>query len=214
MNAPAPRIGVLALQGGVVEHLKLLTGLGIDPISVRRPAQLDDLDGIVLPGGESSTIDRLLRLFGLAEPLAAKIRSGLPTLGTCAGLILLANRVLDPAPGQQSLQVLDITVRRNAFGPQVDSEQTTVTTSDGPVRAAFIRAPEVVEVGAGVRVIGRHQGRVVAVRSGVVTGISFHPELTGDTTMHRQLVASARRWRAANNADPAEMTAVNAKAAG
>ncbi|WP_211229319.1 pyridoxal 5'-phosphate synthase glutaminase subunit PdxT [Nakamurella lactea] len=192
----------------------MLRGIGADVLLVRRPEQLAVLDGIVLPGGESSTIDRLLRMFGIAEPLAARIRSGLPTLGTCAGLILLADEVLDPAPGQQTLKVLDITVRRNAFGPQVDSLETTVATDDGPVTAAFIRAPEVVAVGAGVQVIGRHLGRVVAVRSGAVTGISFHPELTGDTTLHRQLIASARRWRVANTADTAEITAVSANAAG
>lgn len=213
-SAVPPRIGVLALQGGVIEHVRMLTGAGAEPVKVRRPDQLAELDGIVLPGGESSTIDRLLRLFALAGPLAERIRAGLPTLGTCAGLILLADRILDPAPGQQSLRVLDISVRRNAFGPQVDSEEAVVGTDDGPVRAAFIRAPEVVEVSPGVQVLARHHDRVVAVRSGAVTGISFHPELTGDQTLHRQLVASARRWRAANSADPTEMAAVSPKAAG
>jgi 5'-phosphate synthase pdxT subunit len=190
-----PTIGVLALQGGVVEHVRMLEALGARVVLVRRPGQLADIDGIVLPGGESSTIDRLLRMFDLAEPLSERIRAGLPTLGTCAGLILLARTVLDPAPGQQSLGVLDISVRRNAFGPQVDSEEASVTTVDGPVRAAFIRAPEVVEIRQGVQVIGRHRDRVVAVRSGAVTGLSFHPELTGDATLHRRLVADARTAR-------------------
>lgn len=186
---------MLALQGGVVEHRRMLTSLGADAVAVRRPAQLADLEGIVLPGGESSTQDRLLRLFGLAGPLAAAITDGLPTLGTCAGMVLLATRVLDPAPGQQSLQVLDIDVRRNAFGPQIDSESSVVDTTDGPVAAAFIRAPEVVRVGDGVQVIARHRDRVVGIRAGAVTAIAFHPELTGDATLHREFLTYARKHR-------------------
>lgn len=186
---------MLALQGGVVEHRRMLTSLGADAVAVRRPAQLADLEGIVLPGGESSTQDRLLRLFGLAGPLAAAITDGLPTLGTCAGMVLLATRVHDPAPGQQSLQVLDIDVRRNAFGPQIDSESSVVDTTDGPVAAAFIRAPEVVRVGDGVQVIARHRDRVVGIRAGAVTAIAFHPELTGDATLHREFLTHARKHR-------------------
>ena len=182
---------MLALQGGVAEHARMLHGLGADVVPVRRPSQLDGLDGIVLPGGESSTIDRLLRMFGLADPLRAAINRGLPTLATCAGAIALAGAITDPAPGQQALGVLDITVQRNAFGSQVASEEATVDIDGVPVRAAFIRAPVITRVGPGVTPVGRHRGRVVAVRSGAVTAISFHPELTGDDTLHRALLTRA-----------------------
>ncbi|MGD7707409.1 pyridoxal 5'-phosphate synthase glutaminase subunit PdxT [Microlunatus sp. Y2014] len=194
--ARRPRIGVLALQGGVTEHLDLLTGLGADAVRVRTPADLAGLDGIVLPGGESSTIDRLLRMFELAAPLRTLIGGGLPTLATCAGLIILADFLEDPAPGQQTLGLLDITVRRNAFGAQVVSEEATLDTPDGPVRAAFIRAPIVTRVGPGVEVLARHHGQVVGVRTGTVTAVAFHPELTADTTLHQWLLdprAAGRR---------------------
>ncbi|GAB2537124.1 pyridoxal 5'-phosphate synthase glutaminase subunit PdxT [Brachybacterium huguangmaarense] len=192
------RVGVLAVQGGVREHADLLSGLGADVVLVRRPTQLEDLDALVLPGGESSTIDRLTRILGLREPLRAAIGEGLPTLGTCAGLILLAETVVDPAPDQQSLGALPVTVRRNAFGRQVDSSEEEIATTLGPVRAAFIRAPQVVEAGEGVEVIARRGGDVedpsapiVGVRAGSLLGISFHPELTGDPTIHRALLALA-----------------------
>lgn len=193
-----PLVGVLALQGGVAEHVRMLQASGADPVLVRRPSQLPDLDGIVLPGGESSTIDRLTRMFALADPLRELIVGGLPTLATCAGLVLLADAVVDPAPGQQSLRVLPITVQRNAFGAQIASEEVVVETIDGPVRAAFIRAPVVTELGEGVEVLARHRGRIVGVQSGAVTAISFHPELTGDDTLHRGLVARARARSAAD----------------
>ncbi|WP_353650393.1 pyridoxal 5'-phosphate synthase glutaminase subunit PdxT [Nakamurella sp. A5-74] len=187
-----PRVGVLALQGGVAEHVRMLESAGAQAVLVRRPAHLTDLDGIVLPGGESSTIDRLLRLFGLADPLRALITGGLPTLATCAGMVLLAEAIQDPAPDQQSLGILPITVQRNAFGAQVVSEEALVETVDGPVRAAFIRAPIVIEVGRDVEVTARHRGRIVGVRRADVTAISFHPELTGDPTLHAQLVSRCR----------------------
>lgn len=182
------RIGVLALQGGVAEHLALIESAGSQAIRVRRPADLDGLDGIVLPGGESSTIDRLLRMFDLAEPLRVAIGDGLPTLGTCAGMIVLATEIVDPAPGQQTLGLLDITVQRNAFGAQVESEDATVETVDGPVRAAFIRAPVVTRIGDDVEVIARHRERIVGVRHGSITAIAFHPELAGDPLLHHQLI--------------------------
>lgn len=195
-GAQMTRVGLLALQGGVVEHCRLLAELGADVVPVRAPSDLVGPDGprvdaLVLPGGESSTIDKLLRLFELAEPLRDAIASGLPTLGTCAGLVLLAREVVDPAPGQQSLGVLDVTVQRNAFGPQVDSAETALVTALGAVRVAFIRAPIVTRLGTGVEELATWQDRVVAVRQGKVTGISFHPELTGDPTFHRALLASA-----------------------
>lgn len=188
-----PRVGVLALQGGVAEHVRMLESAGAQAVLVRRPAHLTDLDGIVLPGGESSTIDRLLRSFALADPLRALIVGGLPTLATCAGMVLLADTVLDPAPGQQSLGILPITVQRNAFGAQVVSEEALVETVDGPVRVAFIRAPIVTQVGTGVEVTARHRGRIVGVRRADVTAISFHPELTGDATLHARLVDRCAR---------------------
>lgn len=188
-----PRVGVLALQGGVREHVRVLERLDARTTLLRTPADLTGPDGLrvdalILPGGESSTIDRLLRLFGLQEPLADAIRAGLPTLGTCAGLILLARRVLDPAPGQHTLGVLDVAVRRNAFGPQVDSAEVDLDTTLGPARVAFIRAPLVAEHGPGVEVLTRRGGHVVAVRQRHVTGLSFHPELTGETVFHRRLL--------------------------
>lgn len=187
------RIGVIALQGGVREHLDLLESVGVHGVRVRTPQDLAGLDGIVLPGGESSTIDRLLRIFDLTDPLREAIRAGLPTLATCAGLITLAEQIIDPAPGQQSLGILDITVQRNAFGAQVKSEEATVDTTDGPVRAAFIRAPIVTRVGSGVEVIAEHRGRVVGVRAGAVTAVAFHPELTGDALLHASLARSVER---------------------
>ncbi len=187
-------VGVLALQGGVREHQLLLEGLGVRVALLRTPADLagpDGLrvDGIVLPGGESSTIDRLLRTFGLFDPLRAAIVGGLPTLGTCAGLVLLADRILDPAPGQQSLAVLDVTVQRNAFGPQVDSAVVDLASTLGPARVAFIRAPRVTGLGRGVEVLARRGDAVVGVRSAGITGIAFHPELTGELLFHRRLLA-------------------------
>jgi len=186
-------VGILALQGGVREHELVLEGLGVRVVQVRTPSDLvgpDGLrvDGLVLPGGESSTIDRLLRMFGTFDPLRDAILGGLPTLGTCAGLVLLADEVLDPAPGQQSLRVLDVAVRRNAFGPQVDSAEVDLPTVDGPAKVAFIRAPMVTRQGVAVRVLATHLGGVVAVRQGCVSGLAFHPELTGETLFHRRLL--------------------------
>lgn len=191
-----PRVGILAVQGGVREHEELLIGLGAEVTHIRAKSDLAGPDGprvdaLVLPGGESSTIDRLLRIFELVDPLRAVIAAGLPTLGTCAGLILLARRILDPAPGQQSLGVLDVDVRRNAFGAQVDSAEVDLDTELGRTHVAFIRAPEVVRVGEGVEVLARWAGAVVAVRQGPIMGLAFHPELTGETAFHRALLSAA-----------------------
>lgn len=192
----SPRVGVLALQGGVREHEELLSHLGASVTRVRAVPDLVGPDGprvdaLVLPGGESSTIDRLLRIFELFEPLRDVIASGLPTLGTCAGMILLARRIIDPAPGQQSLGVLDVDVRRNAFGAQVESAEVALDTTLGPAHVAFIRAPEVVRVGADVEVLARWSDAVVAVRQGTIVGLAFHPELTGEEVFHRALLADA-----------------------
>ena len=197
--ASPPVVGVLALQGGVVEHVRAVESLGARAVKVRAPEDLADLDALILPGGESSTVDRLCRTFGLFDPLRDAIRGGLPTLGTCAGLIMLSAQIEDPAPGQQSLGVLDVAVNRNAFGSQVASAEVElawlgppndVVNPGDPLKAAFIRAPEVTRTGDGVEVLARHGDAVVAVRQGAVLGISFHPELVGDTTLRRLLLGS------------------------
>lgn len=187
-------VGVLALQGGVADHARLLEQLGARVALVKKPEQLTELDALVLPGGESTTIDRLSRILGLRQPLIEAISAGLPTLGTCAGLIMLARSIAAPAPGQQSLGLLDVEVGRNAFGSQVDSAETTLTWQDAsdsahPVRAAFIRAPRVISWGEKVEVAARYRGEVVGVRQDNLLGISFHPELTGDTAVHEELLS-------------------------
>jgi pyridoxal 5'-phosphate synthase pdxT subunit len=186
-----PVIGVLALQGDVREHLAALSGCGVRAVPVRRASELDAVDAVVLPGGESTTMSRLLATFELLEPLRARIASGMPTYGSCAGMILLAREVLDGRPDQQQLGGLDVVVRRNAFGRQVDSFETDVAFDGvGAVHAVFIRAPWVESVGPGVEVLARvpdvgpAAGRVVAVRQGAVLATAFHPELTGDTRVH------------------------------
>ena len=188
-------IGVLAVQGDVREHVQVLDGLGVRAVPVRRTAELDACDGLVLPGGESTTMAKLARTFGLLEPLRRRIEDGLPVFGTCAGMILLADRLLDGADGQETLGGLDITVRRNAFGRQVDSFEGPLEVAgiDGPVHGVFIRAPWVEEVGSGVEVLARVEeggaaGRVVAVRQGSLMATSFHPEVGGDSRVHRQFV--------------------------
>ncbi|MFZ1412221.1 MAG: pyridoxal 5'-phosphate synthase glutaminase subunit PdxT [Micropruina sp.] len=186
-------VGIVALQGGVREHVDLLAGMGVATTLLRRPEDLIGLDGlrvdaVVLPGGESSTIDRLLRLFGLGEPLGQAIASGLPALGTCAGLIQLSSGIADPAPGQGSLGVLDVTVHRNAFGRQVDSAEVTLPTAWGEARVAFIRAPSVESHGPGVEVIARYRDAVVGVVQGAIIGLAFHPELCGETLFHERLL--------------------------
>ncbi|MBY6414482.1 pyridoxal 5'-phosphate synthase glutaminase subunit PdxT [Rhodococcus sp. BP-252] len=191
-----PTIGVLALQGDVREHLVALETSGAHGITVRRPEELDAVDGLIVPGGESTTMSTLLSVFDLLEPLRARLKDGLPAYGSCAGMILLASEILDTRPDAQHLDGLDITVRRNAFGRQVDSFETDldVVGIDGdPVRAVFIRAPWVERVGAGVEVLatvpdGPAEGRVVAVRQGSVMATSFHPEVTGDRRVHRLFV--------------------------
>lgn len=183
------RIGVLALQGGVAEHERVLADLGVDTVMVRRPAHLDGIDGIILPGGESTTQSKLLRSEGLADPLADALAAGLPAYGTCAGMILLAGTVLDTRDDAVRLGALDATVRRNAFGRQVDSFEADLdfTGIADPVHAVFIRAPQVTDVGDGVEVLARAPGgEIVAVRDGHVMATSFHPECQpGETRVHR-----------------------------
>ncbi len=188
--AHGPTVGVLALQGDVREHVLALEALGVAAVRVRRVEELDRCDALVLPGGESTTIARLARTFDLVGPLRARIAGGMPVLGTCAGMILLADRVLDGEPGQETLGGLDVTVRRNAFGRQVDSFETQVTMTGlvDPVHAVFIRAPWVEEVGPDVEVLARAAGHVVAVRQGPLTATSFHPEVGRDLRVHRMFL--------------------------
>ena len=192
----APVIGVLALQGDFREHLQVLGGLGADARPVRRAEEIAALNGLVIPGGESSVMDKLSRLFGLAEPLKAAIASGLPVYGTCAGLIMLADTVLDSINGQQSLGGFDVAVRRNAFGSQVDSFETDLDVpvlGADPVHAVFIRAPVVESVGDSVRVLATlDDGRMVAVEQGNLLGTSFHPEVTGETRFHEYFLDKVR----------------------
>jgi 5'-phosphate synthase pdxT subunit len=194
----APRIGVLALQGDVREHLVALARLGVDAVAVRRPGELAAVDALVLPGGESTTMGKLARTFEVLDPLRQRVTDGLPVLGTCAGMILLADRVEDGVVGQETIGGLDITVRRNAFGRQVDSfeEDLHVTGVEGPVHAVFIRAPWVEQVGEGVEVLARVEagpaaGRIVAVRQGPLMATSFHPEVGGDSRIHALFLSGA-----------------------
>ena len=194
-----PVIGVLALQGDVREHVAALEASGARVTTVRRAGELASLDGLVIPGGESTTMDKLLHSFELFDPLRDLIAEGLPTYGSCAGMILLAERITGAAEGQRTLGGLDVTVRRNAFGRQVDSFETDLVVDgvpdsvERPVHAVFIRAPWVEELGPGVRVLasvgaGPAAGRIVAVRERDVVATSFHPEISGDLRLHRMFV--------------------------
>ncbi|MFK4728484.1 pyridoxal 5'-phosphate synthase glutaminase subunit PdxT [Agromyces mediolanus] len=195
-GAAGPRVGVLALQGDFREHARVLAGLGARVTLVRRPAELAEVDGLVIPGGESSVIDKLARTFGLAEPLIAAIRGGMPVYGTCAGLIMLADTVLDASPGQRSFGGLDIVVRRNAFGSQNQSFETELDVPElggAPVRAAFIRGPVVESLGPlATPLAALADGRVVAVRQGALLGTSFHPEITGEHRFHEYFLGMVR----------------------
>ncbi|WP_236705554.1 pyridoxal 5'-phosphate synthase glutaminase subunit PdxT, partial [Frankia sp. ACN1ag] len=190
-----PRIGILALQGDVREHARALSAVGARPVEVRRAAELAAVDGLVLPGGESTTIGRLLRVFELLEPLRAAVVAGLPVFGSCAGMILLARDVVDGRPDQPLIGGLDMVVRRNAFGRQVDSFEVDLDV-DGvegpPVHAVFIRAPWVEKAGDTVEVLARVAEAPVAVRQGPLLATAFHPELTGDSRMHRLFVDIVR----------------------
>ena len=194
-----PLVGVLALQGDVREHLAALRDAGARAVPVRRATELSEVDGLVLPGGESTTMSKLLTIFELLEPLRERIAAGLPVYGSCAGMILLATKVLDGREDQHQLDGLDMIVRRNAFGRQVDSFEEDldfVGVEGGPVHAVFIRAPWVESASPEVEVLARvgdaggeaAAGRIVAVRQGPVLATAFHPELTGDTRVHRLFV--------------------------
>jgi 5'-phosphate synthase pdxT subunit len=208
--SPSPvRIGVLAVQGDVREHINALSSLGEQVFGVRRPRELDDVDALVIPGGESTTMDKLVRAFDLQEPLRKRIAAGMPVYGSCAGMIMLADRIADARADQETLGGLDITVRRNAFGRQVDSfeedlhiqaiAQATAAPPGHPstFKAVFIRAPWVEQMGAGVDVLARVEsgpaaGKVVAIREGNLLATSFHPEVTGDHRIHEYFTQMVR----------------------
>jgi pyridoxal 5'-phosphate synthase pdxT subunit len=198
-EADVPVIGVLALQGDVREHLRALGECGADARPVRRLSEVESVDGLVIPGGESTTLWRLAAAFDLLDPVRKLIAGGLPAFGSCAGLIMLADRLDDGAAGQQTFGGIDITARRNAFGRQVDSFERDVTLrlsdkdnnnndKDEPFHAVFIRAPWVESAGAGVSVLGEDNGRIVAVRQGPLLATAFHPELTPDRRIHELFV--------------------------
>ena len=183
------RVGVLALQGDFREHIAALTAIGLDAIPVKTESEINSVDALVLPGGESTTIAKLARIFGVFDLLKAKIGSGLPVYGSCAGLILLADRILDGIEGQETFGGLDITARRNAFGRQVDSFEGEIEFIGlGKLNGVFIRAPWVEEVGSGVEILATSHGHPVAVRQGSILATSFHPELTNDYAVHRYFI--------------------------
>jgi 5'-phosphate synthase pdxT subunit len=195
--AGSPVVGVLALQGDVAEHFRALSAAGARPARVRRPGELDAVDGLIIPGGESTTIWKLAVTFELMDPLRKRIAAGMPVFGSCAGMIMLADRVVDGISGQQTFGGIDMTVRRNAFGRQVDSFEADIPLAGVPglpVRAIFIRAPWVEETGRDVEVLGtdRGTGRIVAVRQGPALATAFHPELTGDPRVHKLFVDMVR----------------------
>jgi 5'-phosphate synthase pdxT subunit len=182
------KVGVLALQGDVREHVRVLEAAGAVPVEVRTPAQLGDVQALVIPGGESTTIGKLARAYELVEPIRRRADEGMPVLGTCAGMIVMAERVIH---GEPLLELLDVTVRRNAYGRQVDSFEVDVEVEgiDHPVRGVFIRAPWIEEIGTGVEVLGEHDGRPVVLRQGRLLAASFHPELVGETGLHEAFLS-------------------------
>jgi 5'-phosphate synthase pdxT subunit len=192
-----PAVGVLALQGDVAEHFRAIRAAGARPVQVRRPGELDGVDGLIIPGGESTTIWKLAVTFELMDPLRKRIAAGMPVFGSCAGMIMLADRMLDGIAGQQTFGGIDMTVRRNAFGRQVDSFEADIPLAGvpgGPLRAVFIRAPWVEETGRDVEILGADPatGRIVAVRQGPALATAFHPELTGDPRVHKLFVDMVR----------------------
>jgi 5'-phosphate synthase pdxT subunit len=190
------KVGVLALQGDVREHVSALIACGVDTTTIRRPHELAGVEALVIPGGESTTIAQLAKIFGLFEPIRSRILAGMPVYGSCAGMILLADHILDAKEGQETFGGLDITVRRNAFGRQVDSFESDIAFKDGsdaPMRAIFIRAPWVEKMGEGVEVLASIDSHPVAVRSKSILATSFHPELTGDHRIHRYFIEEVAR---------------------
>jgi len=189
------RIGVLALQGAFIEHENILARIGVEPVEVRLPGELEGLDGLILPGGESTTIGQMAERWGLLEPIRAFARSGRPLWGTCAGMVLMAKEVVDGVSGQPRLELMDVMVRRNAFGRQVDSFEVGLEVpalGEEPFHAVFIRAPRIERVGKEVEILARlEDGAVVAVRQGNLLATAFHPELTDDDRFHRYFLGLA-----------------------
>ncbi len=187
------RIGVLAVQGAFIEHEQVLKRIGVEPVEVRLPAHLEGLDGLIIPGGESTTIGQVAQRWGLLEPIRALARAGCPVWGTCAGMILMAKEVVDGVPGQPLLGLMDVSVRRNAFGRQVDSFEADLEVpvlGEEPFPGVFIRAPSIERVGEGVEVLARlEDGQVVAAQQGNLLVTAFHPELTEDVRFHRYLAS-------------------------
>ena len=185
------KTGVLALQGDFREHARVLSAVGATAIEIRTAQQLADVDRLVIPGGESTTVGKLARSSGLVEPIRERARAGMPILGTCAGMIALADRVID---GEPLLSLMDVTVRRNAYGRQVDSFEADVDVDgiDHRVRGVFIRAPWIEDVGAGVRVLSTYEGRPVVLQQGSLLAASFHPELVGETALHGYFLSLSR----------------------
>jgi len=197
-SGESPAVGVLALQGDVIEHLRALEQAGARPLAVRRPADLDEAAGLIIPGGESTTIWKLAEIFGLAGPLRKRITSGMPVFGSCAGMIMLAGRLADPAGGQETFGAIDMTVRRNAFGRQVDSFESDLSVAGldgGPYRGVFIRAPWAERVGEDAEALAAEPrtGKIVAVRQGSALATAFHPELTDDRRIHELFVNIVRQ---------------------
>jgi 5'-phosphate synthase pdxT subunit len=183
-------VGVLALQGAFREHVYSLEALGVRTVAVRLPAQLDEIRGLIIPGGESTAIAKLMETYGFYEPIAARYVEGMAVWGTCAGAILLANEVIDGVEGQRYLELMDMTVRRNAYGRQLDSFEADLDFDDldEPFRGVFIRAPWVEVAGPDVEVLAQHDDRIVAARQGRLMATTFHPELTGDPRIHRYFI--------------------------
>ncbi|MBA4370156.1 MAG: pyridoxal 5'-phosphate synthase glutaminase subunit PdxT [Coriobacteriaceae bacterium] len=193
------RIGVLALQGAFREHIMTLEALGAGTVAVRKPEQLDDLSGLIVPGGESTAIGKLMDAYGFYDPIRQQHGAGMALWGTCAGAILLARTVVDAVPGQEPLALMDIEVRRNAYGRQIDSFEADLAFHgmDEPFRGVFIRAPWIESVGEGVEILAEHDGVIVAARQYDLLATTFHPELTGDPRVHRyfldEVVGAERR---------------------
>jgi 5'-phosphate synthase pdxT subunit len=184
-----PRVGVLALQGDVPEHVRMTEQTGAEPVTVRRPADLEAVDALIIPGGESTTVGKLLDRYNLMEPIRERARRGMPILGTCTGLILLAREI--EGSDQPRLGLLDVTVRRNAYGRQLDSFETDVTSpalGEPPLRAVFIRAPRITRTGLDVEVLAESEEHPILVRQGNLIGAAFHPEMAGDDRVHRLLI--------------------------
>ena len=206
-----PLIGVLALQGAFAAHAEVLGRLDVDVIEVRRPEQVEHLDGIVLPGGESTAMSNLLKSSGLFESLGERLRKGLPVFGTCAGMILLADEILDGRDDQVSFDVLPIGVRRNGYGRQIDSFETELVVSDleCSFHAVFIRAPKITRIDASVEVLAAHEGTPVLVRHGSAMAASFHPELGDDSRIHSMFVDLVRNDRPSTDRTSSQHASLN-----